>query len=150
VFLKHIGYIKTIITGLLAVLPFTLVLHFYHPPVNDYLFLLAILLSTIGKELLMDVRDIKGDLAFNQKTFATKFGSSTTQMLSIGISLISLIFYALSYQVEPYVNSILVTLSALIIVTSYIIWFSKKHMKRELGIYLLWGGIIICSLPVLI
>lgn len=149
-FSKKLGYIKTLITGLLTTAPFLIVMHYYQPSVNIILFLSAIVLSTIGKELLMDINDIKGDDFVGQHTIATKLGRARTQVLSLAISVFAVALYLLSYRLDL-IHIILIAISSMFILGfSYLIWFSKRCKHREVGIYLLWGVMVVCGLPVLL
>lgn len=147
---KRIGYVKTLITGLLTITPFLIVFYYYDPGVNEFLFLTAVVLSTIGKELLMDVRDISGDAAVGQFTIATLLGEHITQTLSVCISSLAIVFYLLSYQFAMPLSLGLISVAIGILIVSYKIWFSASKHRHEFGIYLLWGVIAICSLPILI
>jgi len=147
---KKIGYIKTLITGLLTITPFLVALHYYQPSINGTLFLLAVVMATIGKELLMDIRDIRGDSAAGYYTIATLFGKEKTQAISIVFSVVALVLYFFSFKFNTAIGLVITMLAAIIVFASYMIWFSKRGLKNELGIYLLWGSIIICSLPVLL
>jgi 4-hydroxybenzoate polyprenyltransferase len=149
-FSKKLGYVKTLITGILTTAPFIIVMHYYQPSVNIILFLTAIVLSTIGKELLMDVNDIKGDDYVGQQTIATRLGSTRTQILSFSISVLAILLYLLSYKLEP-TSIMLIAISSIFVLScSYIIWFAKRSKHREFGIYLLWGVMVVCGLPVLV
>lgn len=147
---KRIGYVKTLITGLLTITPFLIVFYYYDPGVNEFLFLTAVVLSTIGKELLMDVRDMSGDAAVGQFTIATLLGERITQTLSICISSLAIVFYLFSYQFAMPLSLGLISVAIGILIVSYKIWFSASKHKHEFGIYLLWGVIAICSLPILV
>ena len=147
---KQIGYVKTLITGLLTITPFLMVFYYYNPKINELLFIFAVVLSTIGKELLMDVRDISGDEAVGQFTVATLLGERITQILSMCISGLAIVFYLLSYQFVIPLSLGLISVAIGILIVSYKIWFSSSEREHEFGIYLLWGVIAICSLPILV
>lgn len=147
---RHIGYVKTLITGLLTITPFLIVFYYYNPKANESLFLLAIILSTIGKELLMDVRDISGDTTVGQFTIATLLGERVTQNLSIFMSSLAVVFYLFSYQFIIPISLGITSIAVGILIISYKIWFSGSNNKTEYGVYLLWGVIIVCSLPILV
>lgn len=146
---KQIGYVKTLITGLLTITPFLIVFYYYNPKINELLFIFAVVLSTIGKELLMDVRDISGDASVGQFTVATLLGEDITQILSMCISGLAIVFYLLSYQFVIPLSLGLISVAIGILIVSYKIWFSGSEREHEFGIYLLWGVIAICSLPIL-
>lgn len=146
---KQIGYVKTLITGLLTITPFLIVFYYYNPKINEFLFIFAVILSTIGKELLMDVRDLSGDAAMGQFTVATLLGERVTQILSVCISSLAIVFYLLSYQMVFSLGLALTSIAIGVLIASYIIWFLCSEHKHEFGIYLLWGVIVICSLPIL-
>lgn len=148
VLLNKIGYIKTIITGLLTILPFIVVLISYPSDVSNLTFCFAILLATIGKELLMDVRDISGDRISKQKTIAIRFGTRSTEIISMVAIVLSIICFLLSSLNTPELVIILPT-SAFFAFIGYLLWFKGGKLQRDVGIYLLWGVIISWAIPVI-
>lgn len=149
-FFKELAYIKTLITSLLTILPYIIVLHYYNIPVNNLVFILAIILLSVGKELLMDVRDVKGDAEVGQQTLAVKFGARNVEKFSFAISILSVFLLASAYKLSFAQISIIMACSLIVISTSYAMWFSRKKRLQDTGIYLLWGSIIICTLPILV
>lgn len=90
---RIIPLIKTIITATTTVLALSFVYTFISIDLSRYLFLGAAFFFILGRELLMDIRDIEGDKRFNYETLAVLCGPTKIRkiaLLSLVISSICL------------------------------------------------------------
>ncbi len=90
---KIIPLIKTIITATTTVLALSFVYTFIDIDFSKYFFLGAAFFFILGRELLMDIRDIEGDKLFNYETLAVLCGAiriRKTALLSLIMSSVCL------------------------------------------------------------
>jgi 4-hydroxybenzoate polyprenyltransferase len=71
---RYVGIGKTIYTGVLTALPYTMVICKGHFERRYWLFIFAIIIFVTGRELLMDACDEAGDRMAERDTLAIKFG----------------------------------------------------------------------------
>lgn len=92
--LKHpiIPILKTVITAAMTVLTLSFVYTFTTFGFVQFFFLGAAFFFILGREMLMDIRDLEGDRINSYKTIAVRWGSLFVARLSLAAFLISAIF----------------------------------------------------------
>jgi 4-hydroxybenzoate polyprenyltransferase len=120
---------------------------------NGWLILIALYISFIGRIILKDFRDVKGDAKFGKRTFILRHGRGATCLASaLGLTIGSTILLA----VIPHVLAIVTTFEVLLICTLwglYRLYQTAGHNHEQViisAIVRTAGGAVITLLAVLL
>lgn len=140
VFVKHLSLSKTFLTAAVSVLPILYVITTLSYPSIYLLVPIGSMIFLLGRELLMDVRDIEGDQASGIATLPMRLGSELTARLAFLLLIlcgaILLYFSARSWSIRN------LSLSCFILLSSFVlslVWFNRAGKYRRqviLGLYL--------------
>jgi len=93
--LSFIPLIKTFMTAFATVLSLSFVFTFIYISKGVYWFLMAAFMFILGREFMMDIRDIQGDKKENYNTLAVVLGKQKTTIVSLAFIVCSDIFCVL-------------------------------------------------------
>jgi len=133
-FVKHFTISKTFLTSIISSLPLLYVVSVLGYPRTYLLLPLASVLFLLGREFLMDIRDVSGDSLAGIRTVAAIFGDHWTAIAAFlslasgaGVSLI--LALKLSTKWNIYLSSVTLLSTALLA----LLWFiSPKRYRRPL------------------
>jgi geranylgeranylglycerol-phosphate geranylgeranyltransferase len=138
-FVKYYSLSKTFLTAIISSLPlFFSTVVFEYPKI--YLLLpVATCCFILGREWLMDIRDIQGDLNGQIVTIAMKIGSNITAKLGFGLQVIAgLILLPIVIYNHSYWSVSLLSLIVLHVIILIPLWSYKSGMLQRRVIQLLW------------
>lgn len=131
-FVKYVSLSKTFLTAAVSVLPVLYVVTSLSYPSEYVLVPIGSMIFLLGRELLMDIRDIKGDRASGIRTFPMLLGSELTAKLAFFLLMscgaVLLFFTAKSWSVRN------LSLSCFILLSSFIlslVWSYKAGKYRR-------------------
>ena len=150
-FVKYLSLSKTFLTAVISSLPFIYVVRVLDYPVIYYIVPIAASLYLLGRELLMDIRDMKGD----------RSGGITTLPMIVGENSTARLGFLLQMLAGGLLSSLLITFSSLwssvlvylILISTLILawlWFSGKASYRRGIVLSLWlpmlcGILLLCE-----
>ena len=126
---KYFSLSKTILTAAVSVLPIVYVTERLSYPRTYLLIPIGGLFFLLGRELLMDIRDIAGDSSSRMKTLPTVIGSSGTAKIAftlLGLCGLILIFF--TAQVWSIRN---VILTSIILSSSFVVPYGWSYRKGK-------------------
>lgn len=139
-----IPLIKTIITAVATVVTLSFVYTYFNSDLNQYFFLGATFFFILGRELLMDIRDINGDISYDYKTIAVVMGLRKTTLISLTAFILSTVC-ALSMLIInfTYIKLAILFLAIFLMFFCYVKCIQTDDTKKQNKyILILWVPII--------
>lgn len=136
---KHFTLSKNVVTSLVSTLPILYVVSFLRYPPAYLLIPAASLMFLIGREWLMDIRDIKGDGLSGIETLPMRIGTGRTALiafLSLFVSSALLLLLALRIQTR-WATTLLCLMTMSIVLLSFL-WNFKQGRYRRAVVLGLW------------
>lgn len=146
-FLKRLPLIGNLLISILVSLPIFLVYEFQNIlavknnmftnlflSIVIFQYLLFAFITTLIRELIKDIEDIKGDYNLKMKTLPILIGKKRTRNIAIGLSLVLLFFIFLllsdSFASKDYIfSSVIVIFSIIVIYFIYTLWNAKTKKQ---------------------
>ena len=137
--------IKTLVTALATVLSLLFAYSYSSLTSKEIFFLLAAFFYILGRELLMDIRDVKGDGNENYKTIAVILGSHKVFFIGCICFFIADLFLGLYISIDSSFNELLLCVLAIIVESMCIIKFYQNQTTKQQNRYalLLWVPILL-------
>jgi geranylgeranylglycerol-phosphate geranylgeranyltransferase len=147
---KYLSLTKTILTAGVSVLPLVFVIKSLSYPTVYLLLPIAGMLFLLGRELLMDIRDVNGDRAANVKTLPILFGPRITAAIAfLFFALCSGVLMFFSVAVLSARNVILSSAISLVSLLLPCAWYYRSGSYRRVVILTLYVPIV-CGILLLI
>ena len=89
--IPFVPLLKTVFTAIATIITLSFVYTYNEICTDQYFFLGAAFFFILGRELLMDIRDINGDSNNNYKTFAVIFGAKRTGYIALICFILSML-----------------------------------------------------------
>lgn len=138
-FVKHLALSKTFLTAAISTLPLLYVITTLSYPSIYLLIPVGSMIFLLGRELLMDIRDIRGDRASAIITLPMVIGSEQTArigfLLLMSCGVILLLFTAYVWSVQNILLSSLILISSLLM---SLVWSYKSGSYQRLIIISLY------------
>jgi 4-hydroxybenzoate polyprenyltransferase len=117
-----------------------------------YLLPIASMLFLVGRELLMDIRDLRGDRLAGLVTLPMRLGETVTTRIAFGLEFSAAVLLIPLVLLAPSIRSALCLIAILATVAgAAFAWRVDRPWARRLTIYLLWlpllAGIVILLRP---
>jgi geranylgeranylglycerol-phosphate geranylgeranyltransferase len=136
---KHHTLSKNVITALISTLPVVFVIHTLQYPKIYLLLPLSSVTFLLGREWLMDIRDMNGDFGSGIKTLPLRVGPEWTAKISFLSFVVSAaLLLPLAFIVQSMWFTTLLVLLALSILVLSIIWPAKRGQYRRSVVLALW------------
>lgn len=137
--------IKTLVTALATVLSLLFAYSYSSLASKEIFFLLAAFFYILGRELLMDIRDVKGDENENYKTIAVILGSRKVFFISCICFFIADLFLGLYISIDSSFNKLLLCVLAIVMESMCIIKFYQNQTAKQQNrcALLLWVPILL-------
>lgn len=138
-FVKYLSLSKTFLTAMISSLPLLFSVMVFEYPLIYSLLPIAACCFILGREWLMDIRDVKGDSKGQIVTIPMIIGPAATTKLGFGLQLVAallllpIMFYNLSYW-----SVSMVMLVILSVVTLPALWSYHSGIYQRRVIQLLW------------
>lgn len=139
-FIDYLGKIKSIYTSIIITIPLLFVVNKCRIEVSSFFLFLSVVLYISGKELIMDIYDIKGDREAGQFTLPIIFGEKNVFALSAVAQLISLGFFYFKLNVSFGV----IAFCYITLLICYYVWIQNNRTWRRFVIYCLWIPLVVC------
>jgi geranylgeranylglycerol-phosphate geranylgeranyltransferase len=130
VIVARASYLKNVWTGALCSLP---IIWFTENYSVSYLMVIAVFAYISGRELLMDVVDIRGDMAAGVFTIPCRIGVKQASVIGYGFVLGGAVLFQLLVK-----SSIISAAMMAVIALSIVRWIAGDEKSRVTTIYLLW------------
>ena len=138
-FVKYISLTKTFLTSTISAIPILFsVLSFDYPKI--YLLLpVATSLFILGREWLMDIRDVKGDAAEEVRTIPMIIGANYTAKFGFGFQVIAvLLLTPIAIYNKSYLSASLVGLILILVMVMIPMWSYRSGLFQQRIVQLLW------------
>lgn len=138
-FVKYLSLTKTFLTSIISAIPILFsVLVFDYPKI--YLFLpVATSFFILGREWLMDIRDVKGDAAEEVKTIPMIIGANYTAKFGFGFQAIAvLLLTPIAIYNKSYLLASLIGLIMISVIIMIPMWSYRSGLFQQRVIQLLW------------
>lgn len=144
-FINNIGVIKSIYTSIVIAVPLLFAVYKTQLQVNSLFLFWFVVFYITGKELIMDIYDIKGDKEAGQHTIPIIFGEKKTFCIAIIMQFVSLLlcFFKLGITFE------ILMLCYIFLAVCYFFWFQNYRTWRRFVIYCLWIPLVVCIIIII-
>jgi len=144
-FVRRAPQWKTVMTAALSALIIVFDIEVFDLPTRFYWIALSCFVMVLGRELLMDVRDLRGDRAAGLATLASRAGRRVVERAGFALVGLSLI------PALGFLSGVSPSRWALVLVAAYVasicsgaaVWFLSGKRRRE------WIGVEILKVPLL-
>lgn len=136
--IKYFAYLKSFFCAFLCCLPFFYIMKSYNFLSISYFLPLSIFFYISGRELLMDIHDVKGDQIDGIHTLPIILGKKFTQIVAFLFLFVGWLFFIpIAISSLSVISILLISLIFLIILLSFIGWDNYDSFKqRKLTLYL--------------
>ena len=128
---------KTFTTGIINCLCFAFIFINCERPISDYWFLLSLFMFITARELIMDIRDIEGDMKSKVKTLAVLAGKNIAYVLSF-VFIVGSIEVQILLLLKSNEPSHLILFAASAVLVLFFFFLSMKKKFISYAINFLW------------
>jgi 4-hydroxybenzoate polyprenyltransferase len=131
--------IKTIVAALISIIPIAFDIIILNYPIQYSIIIGASLLFIIGRELLMDINDLEGDMKVGINTIPMRIGKFRTAKIAFNLQIVGavLLVLLLNYNYSSALLALYITIISITII-SYKLWWSKSGQYQKRVILLMW------------
>ena len=150
VFVKYVSLSKTFLTSILSAVPMLYSVNFFNYPTAYLLLPLATLSFVLGREWLMDIRDMRGDIVDKTVTIPMLVGPTITERLGFGLQLLSIILLIpIAINSGSTSSFVLILLVLLSVVLSMRVWYWRSGAFQHRAVQGFWIPMLLGELMLL-
>jgi 4-hydroxybenzoate polyprenyltransferase len=143
VLVRYVSLSKTFVTSLISVLPICFSIITFPYPATFALLPLAASFFVLGREWLMDVKDISGDSDCGTETFAMRLGSKRAAKVGFLFQLVAIVLLLpLAVVLDSNLAYLLVTTILLSVGFLHHLWMSDSGDYQRTVIRVLWAPML--------
>lgn len=138
-FVKHLSLSKTFVTSVVSSFPLLFSVVAFHYPKTYLLLPAATVCFILGREWLMDIRDVLGDSQSNIVTIPMVIGKELTAKLGFLFQFLSVVLLVpIALYTQSYLSYFLLLSILLVIACSLPFWYSSAGKYQQQVIQYLW------------
>lgn len=138
-FVKYISLTKTFLTAIVSTLPILFSVVVFDYPIIFFFLPIATSLFILGREWLMDTRDMEGDASEQIRTVPMIIGADVTSKFGFGFQLIALLLLIpIVIHSKSYPSILLFIILFISLATLIPLWFYRSGSFQRRAIQFLW------------
>jgi geranylgeranylglycerol-phosphate geranylgeranyltransferase len=150
VFVKYLSLSKTFLTSILSAVPMLYSVRFFSYPTSYLLLPIATSSFVLGREWLMDIRDMRGDLAGRIVTVPMLVGPATTEKLGFMLQLLSIaLLIPIAVNNSSPSSFVLILLMLLSVILSMQLWHWRSGAFQHRVVQGFWLPMLLGELMLL-